>query len=175
MDFAKRKKSIVDILFILALFGAFAVTALFVVLFGARIYKRTVSEMDASFASRTALSYITEKVRSHDYTGGAAVDDIDIASMNGNSVLILNETVRGTDYVTYLYVTDGYLMEFTADASYDFQYDEGNKILEISGFEVKRISDSLYYFDVTDGDGNDTNFYVSLYSGTDGDTGKEGQ
>ena len=52
MNFAKRNKSVVDFLFILALFGAFAITALFVVLFGARIYKTTVSNMNTNYEKR---------------------------------------------------------------------------------------------------------------------------
>ena len=76
MNFAKRNKSIVDFLFILALFGAFAITALFVVLFGARVYKTTVSNMNTNFEKRTAMSYVTEKIRSHDYTGGVEVTDV---------------------------------------------------------------------------------------------------
>ena len=75
MNFAKRNKSVVDFLFILALFGAFAITALFVVLFGARIYKSTVANMNTNYEKRTAMSYITEKIRSHDYTGGVDVED----------------------------------------------------------------------------------------------------
>ena len=108
MNFAKRNKSVVDFLFILALFGAFAITALFVVLFGARIYKSTVSNMDTNYEKRTAMSYITEKMRSHDYTGGAEVSD-------ENSVLKLYQNIDDRSYVTYLFLKDGYLKEFTAE------------------------------------------------------------
>ena len=163
MNFAKRNKSIVDFLFILALFGAFATTALFVVLFGARIYQSTVSNMSTNYEKRTAMSYVTEKVRSHDYTGGAEVSD-------ANSVLKLYQKVGDKRYVTYLFVADGHLKEFTADESYDFDYKTGTDILEIQDFSVTRESDSLYFFDITDSNGEKTEFFVTLYSGTDGDS-----
>ena len=63
MKSTRRDKSIVDMLFLLALFGVFLISALFIVLFGANIYKKTVNDMDANFSARTSVSYITEKIR----------------------------------------------------------------------------------------------------------------
>ncbi len=169
MNFAKRNKSIVDFLFILALFGAFAITALFVVLFGARIYRTTVSNMNTNYEKRTAMSYITEKIRSHDYTGGADVSDIETTSGDGHSVLELYQEIGGKRYVTYLFVSDGYLKEFTAEDTYDFNYKMGTNILAIDDFSVRKESDGLYHFDITDTNGEKTEFFVTLYSGIDGE------
>ncbi|MBQ9247613.1 MAG: DUF4860 domain-containing protein [Ruminococcus sp.] len=163
MNFAKRNKSIVDFLFILALFGAFAITALFVVLFGARIYESTVNNMNSNYEKRTAMSYVTEKIRSHDYTDGANVDET-------GSILKLYQNTGDKKYVTYLFVADGYLKEFTADEDYDFDYKAGTKILAIKDFSVKKENDSLYRFNITDTNGEKTEFFVTLYSGTDGET-----
>ena len=167
MNFAKRDKSIMDFVFILALFSAFMITALFVVLFGSRIYKRTVSDMDANFSSRTALSYVTEKVRSHDYNGGAEVSDISAASVNGHSLLILYTNTESGDYATYLYVTDGYLKEYTAPKDEEFSYDKGTDILPIEEFKVTKVTDALYSFHIVDDNDTITDFYVTLYSESD--------
>ena len=170
MNFAKRKKSIVDFLFILALFGAFAITALFVVLFGAQIYKSTVSNMNTNYEKRTAMSYVTEKIRSHDYTGGADVADLHSLREDGDhSVLKLYQEVGGRTYVTYMFVADGYLKEYTTDASNDFDYNTGTNILAIKDFSVRKESDSLYHFNIVDMNNEKTEFFVALYSGTDGD------
>ena len=166
MNFAKRKKSVVDFLFILALFGAFAITALFVVLFGARIYKSTVSNMNTNYEKRTAMSYVTEKIRSHDYSGGAEVSD---TGTDAQSVLKLYQNSGGKKYVTYLFVNDGYLKEFTAEESYDFDYRTGTPILAIKEFSVKKESGSLYHFDITDTNDEKTEFFVTMYSRTDGE------
>ena len=174
MNFAKRNKSIVDFLFILALFGAFAITALFVVLFGARIYNSTVTNMKTNYEKRTAMSYITEKIRSHDYTGGADVSDVgSYDSSEEHSVLKLYQVEGDKRYVTYLFVSDGYLKEFTAEESYDFNYNAGANILAISDFSVKKESDGLYRFNIVDTNGEKTEFFVTLYSGTDGDYDSE--
>lgn len=169
MNFAKRNKSIIDFVFILALFSAFMITALFVVVFGSRIYKKAVSDMDANFSSRTALSYVTEKVRSHDYNGGIEVADIDDSSVNGNSTLVLYTTTEYGEYSTYMFVKDGYLKEYTAPVDSEFDYEKGTDILEISEFRVEKENDSLYSFHIVDAMGNATEFYVSLYSGSDGE------
>lgn len=73
MNIGLRKKPVIDILFLLALFSVFLMSALFVVLFGANIYKSTVANMDSSFKNRTAVSYVTEKVRQHDESGSVDV------------------------------------------------------------------------------------------------------
>lgn len=167
MNFAKRDKSIVDFVFILALFCAFMITALFVVLFGSKIYQRTVSDMDRNYASRTALSYITEKVRSHDYTGGADVADIDDVSVNGHSILILYTESEYGSYATYLFVKDGYLKEYTAPREDEFDDARGTDILPIKEFAVNKENDSLYSFHVVDGNDDAMDFFVSLYSSSD--------
>ncbi len=170
MNFGKRNKSIVDFLFILALFGAFAITALFVVLFGAKIYRTTVSNMSTNYEKRTAMSYITEKIRSHDYTQGIDVtDETGTGSGQDHTVLKLYQDMGDKRFVTYLFVSDGYLKEFTAEDSYDFRYDSGMEILAVSDFSVRKESDSLYHFNITDTNGEKTDFFVTMYSGTDGD------
>ncbi len=170
MNFVKRKKSVVDFLFILALFGAFAITALFVVLFGAQVYKSTVSNMNTNYEKRTAMSYVTEKIRSHDYTGGADVADLRSLREDGDhSVLKLYQDVGGKKYVTYMFVADGYLKEYTTDASNDFDYKSGTNILAIKDFSVRKESDSLYHFNIIDMNNEKTEFFVALYSGTDGE------
>ncbi|MFT3984943.1 MAG: DUF4860 domain-containing protein [Lachnospiraceae bacterium] len=161
MNFSKREKSIVDILFILALFCAFLVSALFIVLFGAKIYRATVADMETNFTSRTALSYITEKMRQHDTVGGASVTFID-----GQPVLILNQENDGVEYCTYLFSHDGFLKEVTAKESFDFDLSSGQNILALSSFSAAEISDSLYRFQMMDTDGNEIGFFVSLYSHT---------
>ena len=158
-------------MFILALFGAFAITALFVVLFGARIYRSTVSNMSTNYEKRTAMSYVTEKIRSHDHTGGIEVSDQGgSSSSDEHSVLKLYQKIGAKRYVTYLFVADGYLKEFTAEEAYDFDYKGGTEILAINDFSVRKQSEGLYHFDITDSNGERTQFFVTLYSGTDGDS-----
>ena len=86
MNLLKRQKSIVDVIFMITVFGVFMLSALFVVLFGAKIYRRTAHDMSVNFNSRTALAYVTEKVHQHDRRGG-----VDITIKDGKPV---------TEYIT---------------------------------------------------------------------------
>ena len=64
---------IVDVLFVLALFCVFAVSALILLLIGANVYQKTVNDMDANYNGRTAVSYITEKIRQNDSDSAVSV------------------------------------------------------------------------------------------------------
>jgi hypothetical protein len=156
----------VDILFLLALFSVFLISALFIVLFGAKIYRNTVSGMEANFKSRTALSYVTEKMRQFDHSGGAAV-----IHYGETPVLVLNERVGDNDYSTFLYEQDGYLTELTARSDYDFDLTGGTKVVPVSGFFVERVTDSLYRFTLTDENGESVSYYVAEYSHTNNEEG----
>ena len=150
-------------LFILALFGVFMVCALFVVLFGANIYKNTVADMQLNFNKRTAVSYVSEKIRRHDMVGAVSIKDKD-----GGSELVLKEEVDGDVYLTHLYAFDGSLKEITVKEGTDFDPGSGQDILKVSEFNAEKVSDSLYRFDIRDDKGQNTDFFVAVYSETDG-------
>lgn len=172
MNLLKRQKSIVDVIFMITVFGVFMLSALFVVLFGAKIYKRTAHDMSVNFNSRTALAYVTEKVHQHDRRGG-----VDITIKDGKPVLKLTQYINSDEYCTYLYEHGGYLKELTAKGDIDLVKSAGKEILKISEFTAQKENDSLYRFVIADGEGNETEFYVSLYSysyGTGEDMGGEG-
>lgn len=167
MNFSKRNKSVVDFLFIIALFGTFIITGLVVVLFGAKVYRSTVAKMDVNYASRTSLSYVTEKVRSHDFDNGVSIcanpaNDIETA-------LLLKDVVNDKTYITYLYVKDGMLKEFTASDDYDFSYDQGTDILAMKEFKITQEGDALYKFNMVDEYDNKMYFHITTYSVTDGE------
>ncbi|MCR5405896.1 MAG: DUF4860 domain-containing protein [Lachnospiraceae bacterium] len=172
MNLLKRQKSIVDVIFMITVFGVFMLSALFVVLFGAKIYRRTAHDMSVNFNSRTALAYVTEKVHQHDRRGG-----VDITIKDGKPVLKLTQYINSDEYCTYLYEHGGYLKELTAKGDIDLVKSAGKEILKISEFTAQKENDSLYRFVIADDEGNETQFYVSLYSYTYGkgeETGGEG-
>ncbi|HAG70260.1 MAG TPA: hypothetical protein DCL38_09865 [Lachnospiraceae bacterium] len=149
-------------LFILALFAVFMISALFIVLFGARIYKKIVADSDTNYNARTSIAYISEKIRQHDSDNG-----VDVLEDGAEPILRLRDTYGGMDYYTYLYELDGNLMEITTPADYDPVYTAGQAILKVSSFNVEKQSDALYRFDITDEYGNEVDFYITAYSRTE--------
>ena len=159
MNSVKREKSIVDTIFVFMIFGILMLCALFVVLFGAKIYKKTAHDMDVNFNSRTALSYVTEKVHQHDRK-----DCVEVTITNGQPVLKLKQFVNGDEYCTWLYYDEGYLKELTAKGEVGLIKGAGVNILKVNEFKADKLSDSLYRFNIRDEYNNNTEFYVSIYS-----------
>lgn len=166
MNFSKRNKSIVDFIFIIVLFGAFSITSLLVVILGANVYKKTVYKMDVNYANRTALSYVTEKIRSHDFNSGIQIKDADV-NPTGQSAVLLKDMVNDRTFVTYLFVKDGVLKEFTTSGDYDFDYNAGTDVLNVEEFSVDLISPQLYKIRIVDSYGDETDFFTSVYSEVD--------
>lgn len=159
MKLAKKEKSSVDMLFLLALFGVFVLCSLFIVLFGAKIYQKTVNNMEQNFTNRTVVSYITEKIHQHDGT-----DRVCILSLDGISVLRLEEASTETRYYTYLYFDENALKEITLSESSEFHKEDGTEVLSLLSFDMQKLSPSLYSFGATDQDMNLIRFSVHVNS-----------
>lgn len=162
MKFGKRDKSIVDALFLLALFGVFLICALFIVLFGAKIYKNTVKGSEESFIERTCYTYITEKIRQNDNSKG-----VEIIPSDTGAIIKLTKTVSDKDYSTYLYCDEGFLKEYTTYSDNDLNKKAGIKIIELTDMEAAKCNDNLYSFTLT-ADSQSTSFYVSVTSSIGG-------
>lgn len=157
MKTTRRENSIVDMLFLLALFGVFLISALFIVLFGANIYKKTTKDTDANFNARTSTAYITEKIRRNDIEGGVMV-----LHENNQDTLALRQFTDYGAYYTYLYYCEGYLREITVSEGAEFAPEAGAEILELKAFEIEEINPSLLAFHLTDNEDAQTTFYVSV-------------
>ncbi|MCR4922732.1 MAG: DUF4860 domain-containing protein [Lachnospiraceae bacterium] len=161
MNFRRRDKSIVDLLFILALMAVFMLCSIFIVLFGAKVYKKVVHDSDLNYSGRTIQAYIVEKIRRYDRTDG-----VEVISKDGKSILKLNEELNGTVYCTYLYEDQGFIKEITSPNDYLPDLRTGQKIIEVKDFYVDKISSSIIKFNIRDAYDKDYNFYVTVYSGT---------
>ena len=51
---SRENQHMIDILFVLSLFCVFAVSSVVIILFGAHIYRSTVSQMDDNYTARTS-------------------------------------------------------------------------------------------------------------------------
>ena len=156
MDFKKENKHMVDILFVISLFCVFAFSALMLVIIGADVYKKTVSNMDNNYSTRTAFAYISEKVRQNDHA-----DAISISTFGDGDALVLTENFYGTDYYTYLYMYDGSVRELFTNTPEVLGPAAGQSIMACTTFEITQITPELYYFYMEDPDGNITDLYVT--------------
>ena len=152
-----------DILFTLALFCVFAASALLVILIGADVYQSLVSDMQDNYNSRTALSYVTEKIHQHDEAGS-----VDVCNIQGTAALVLYDEQNGSEYATYIYNADGKIKELYINTEEIPSVEAGRDIMDSDGFEIEKINDTLFYLKAEESDGNVNETYVSLRSGEGG-------
>lgn len=176
----QEKHFIVDILFVLALFGVFTVSALMLVTIGSEVYRHTVDDMGSNYETRTSVSYITEKIRQNDTIIGTdplhTAEHISISTLSGEPALMLTQDINGETYCTYLYLYDGYLRElFMKSGSFlgDDTLSAGQEILELTSFRVQQLSDNLFSIQLTTPDGESHKVFVSPHCVPNDNSGKE--
>ena len=160
----QEKHFIVDILFVLALFGVFAVSALALVTIGADVYQHTVEDMGVNYESRTAVSYIMEKVRQNDTADSIFLTDLE----NVPALCMLSEIDEET-YCTYLYLYDGHLKELfmREGASLGGQVlPAGTDIMDLQEFSLSYASDDLIRISLRTASGEDHTFYIHVHCNT---------
>jgi len=109
----------------LVVFLIFAVCVLMVLLTGADVYKRLVDRDRASYDQRTAVNYLTTKVRQADL-----VDMVRIQNSEDRDVLVITEEIDGNCYETWIYCYDGYIRELFTAAGSGLPLEAGDKVLE---------------------------------------------
>ena len=157
---SRENQHMIDILFVLSLFCVFAVSSVVIILFGAHIYRSTVSQMDDNYTARTSIAYITEKIRQADEKNA-----IEIRNENGHQILMMTTMIDDTAYATSLYEYDGWLYELFART--DIPLDAGQPIMEIQELTFSQISPRLLSVSFVDGTGDSTSLYISTHSNTE--------
>lgn len=156
----KTNKHIIDILFVIALFAIFVLSAVFLISIGANIYTKTMSNMDHCFNSRTAVAYITEKVRQSDEEGS-----IHIGTFERNNAIIITSTINGKEYTTYIYEYGGSLMELMVRSNLELSPSAGQKLLDVDTFNVTSINPHLAHVTMRLNEDEDYDFYFTIHSG----------
>ncbi len=160
----QEKHFIVDILFVLALFGVFAVSALALVTIGADVYQHTVEDMDVNYESRTAVSYIMEKVRQND-----TADSIFLTTLEDAPALCMLSEIDEDTYCTYLYYYEGHLKELfmRQGASLGGQLlPAGTDILELADLDFSYADDNLIRVSLQTPSGETHTFYIHVHCST---------
>lgn len=162
MNSKQENRHIIDVLFVLALFCVFAISALMLLMIGANVYQRTVDDMDMNYNSRTAFSYVTEKIRQND-----ADCAVSIGTLEDRPAILLSQEVNDKLYITYLYEYEGYLTELFTGADLQLGSDilkAGHQLIPLKDFELYEAAPSLYHFVLTTEDSQTVSLYISTQS-----------
>lgn len=101
----EKSKHVLDMAFVLVLFFAFALAVFALSALSAGAYQRTVAGMDSNYQGRTALAYVSNKVRR------CQPDMIRLEGDGDSCVLMLGEKADGEMYTTAIFAHDGQLLE----------------------------------------------------------------
>ena len=156
----KQQKHIIDILFVLTLFGLFALSAIFLISVGANVYSKTVDHMDENFDTRTSLAYITEKIRQSD-----GEDAVSVGKLEDKDAIIITTHGSDSDYYTFLYQHDGYLKELMVRKDITLGPEAGQNILQVSDFSVTPINDKLMKCHISINAEQSFDLLISVHSG----------
>ena len=116
--------------------------------------------MESNNNRRIASAYITEKVRQADVNGAVFAKDV-----FDQNALVLQDEINGQLYNTYIYEYDGTLRElFARDDLGTFYPLSGQKIMNISAFDIEQVSDNILSVIVTQEDGTTDYLYITKRS-----------
>ena len=113
----------------------FALCILLVLLSSASLYRDLVVSGENAYARRTALQYLTTRVRQAETVETGALGDCD--------ALVLTQTVDGECYTTHIYCYEGWLRELLAVPGAVLPPQAGEKVLEAEKFSLKQEDDLL--------------------------------
>ena len=162
----QRNKSIdMSALAPLLLFALFACCVVLVLLFGADIYRGLAQRDRENYQQRTAVQYLTTRVRQSDCADMVFIGDFDraVPDSSGDTVFI-REVLGDRTYYTRIYCHDGYLCELFAEEASGPAPEEGERILPAERIQISRDGDRLR-FELVFADSETVDFWVTCRTG----------
>ena len=141
-----KKRNMSSVL-VLLVFAVFMVSVMLVLLSGADTVRSLTQRDRSSFQYRTAVQYISTRIRQADAEGSVTADNSE-----NLSVLVLTESIEGLPYQTRIYCCDGFLREMFCEAGADIAPEFGEEILPMEDFQIKLDGNALHIsFSLPDG------------------------
>lgn len=157
--FRQQKSHSIDVLFVIVLFCVFSLSVISLTGTGAKVYQNIVDNMSLNHSLRTSSSYVVNKIRQADAEGR-----VSIGSYSDCDAIILTEEIENITYCSYLYYYDGRLKELFTRQGQVFDPAYGTDIIEVKNFEMIKMSDSLFRFDIQVTDDEKQTLFVHLHS-----------
>lgn len=138
----------IQFLFTMVLLFSLVISAVFTILFGAKVYQNIQDRMDDNFGGTTALSYISNKVKQNDKEGMISVETIE-----GTPVLKLVERYDSGDYNTLIYCQNGQLKELFSSEDSGLSLGDGMDIMALEDLDLEMTEDHLLKIETQEGGG----------------------
>ena len=131
----KPKTHSIDSLFAFLLLLTFSLFTLILAGMGSTIYQNGATYLDENYTSRTAVAYVSEKVRQHDQS-----ESIFMTSVGDLPALGFRDIIDEQSFLTYVYFYDGALRELFIQEDRSPEADMGTRIVELSDLSIEPVS-----------------------------------
>lgn len=153
-----KEKHYFDGIATLVLFVVFAAGIISVIFAGAGAYSRLSKRNDAIQNERTIERYISTKIRSAN-----SADSISVAKIGDSDALCISEIIDGTEYVTYVWCSNGWIRETFTDRFTNINENGGEKFLQADEI-LFSLDEKLLRTDVTL-NGRKSSVYINIRGG----------
>lgn len=141
----ETKERSISALGALVLLLVFSVGILSAILGGAGIYRRLNRQGSDTADRRSAVLYLTNKVRQ-------APGPVETGTFGGKDALLIYEAADSGLFVTRIYCHEGWLMELFSAFEGDFSPEDGEKVLPMEALSLE-LTDGLLTVRFTDAQG----------------------
>ena len=147
----RQKHHSIDSMFTFLLLLSFCLFSMVLAGMGAAVYKNGSSRLNENYTSRTAIAYVTEKVRQHDSAG-----DIFLTSVEDVPAVGFRDTVEEDTYITYVYFDGEFLCELFIRNNVAPLINMGSRLVELADLKISDVPE--------ENDGNPSKYQSSLLS-----------
>lgn len=166
----RHKHHTIDSMFTFFLLLSFCLFSMVLAGTGATVYKNGSAQLDENYTSRTAIAYVTEKVRQHDSAG-----DVFLTSVEDVPAMGFRDTVKEYAYITYVYFDGEYLCELFVRDSITPLKNMGTRLIELAdlkfcdvpgetGENTTKYRNTLLYVSATSCEGQCLSVFVPVKS-----------
>ena len=157
----RPKNHSIDSLFSFLLLLIFCLFTLLLSGMGSTIYRNGTAYLNENYTSRTAVAYVTEKVRQHDERGAVLLTEVEQLP-----ALAFRDTIDGAVYVTYVYFYDNALCELMVPEDREPTAEMGSRIVELSSLTIEPAAgEDLLSVTAAGAEGNELSALIHVSGG----------
>lgn len=149
----RERKSPMNGMLLFLIYGMFALLSLFLVVIGAKVYRRVVAVGDENTSVRSSCLYVANKVRMNSGT-------VALEQREGIQVLVFSETLEDREYESLIYYYNGSLYENYQAAGQEFMPEAGERLSEIDQVVFEEDAPGLLLMRILDYEGNWHNIHL---------------
>lgn len=149
----RERKSPMNGMLLFLIYGMFALLSLFLVVIGAKVYRRVVAVGDENTSVRSSCLYVANKIRMNSGT-------VSLEKREGIPVLVLSEASEAGEYESLIYFYNGSLCENYQKAGQDFRPEAGERLAEIDQVVFEEEKPGLLLMRILDYEGNWHNIHL---------------